>query len=549
MLVNEGTQKGNIGNFVLSAEVIMGPSLLDRPAPALKKGFTKERNRNKVTAVNSITSSSKKGKSNLNHRASKKPSVQSKNSVSRQIKDLSQGPERASQRRGCRLKPGNMSATENDPVQQGKKEEGPEELYLKQPVYCSSRVSEFLEMPKDNQESSDSSPGPSRKGSKMFLQLLPSTSEKHLAPVLQVPSLETLRLYEEEEGEVDSASDLSDSERLPVPPSPCSPPELHLRAEVFDPNDLDSHPSNPRGLQGGYDYPDFLPPPFNTWSLRQLAVFLNTEGRQAPRPQPVGHLERYLERLLQLEWLQIQTVQAENSKSSTATTSTSRTRPHTAPPGYLNSPKTLRQCQRTFPIAFLSCLGSASSAQLSQAACPYCRVRYPFCNGACRSYAYQRHSRFSLAQERSFATGTPQRRSSSETRTSMNRKAVGTFEAQKPGSSTAGSSHLSRMQSAGNIRYPPHSPTMMSPSKSQTASKNVSIEGLASKNGKGRSGDYPGACSKVRETSPLRRQGNERQKSLKQVTRLLEKEPSTNSVESPSNKVNGRVKHVQFLTK
>lgn len=145
----------------------------------------------------------------------------------------------------------------------------------------------------------------------------------------RVPSIETLRLYEGEAEELDSASDLSDSERLPVPPSPCSPPQLHLRAEVFDPNDLDPYFPGPRGNQSGYCYPDFLPPPFNTWSLRQLALFLNTEGRCAYRPQPVGQLEKYLERLLQLEWLQIQTVEMENGKTTTPASATARQPPQT----------------------------------------------------------------------------------------------------------------------------------------------------------------------------------------------------------------------------
>ena len=35
--------------------------------------------------------------------------------------------------------------------------------------------------------------------------------------------------------EYDGASDLSDSERIPIPPSPCTPPELILRAEEIDP--------------------------------------------------------------------------------------------------------------------------------------------------------------------------------------------------------------------------------------------------------------------------------------------------------------------------
>uniref|UniRef100_A0A3Q0T0C3 Family with sequence similarity 217 member B n=1 Tax=Amphilophus citrinellus TaxID=61819 RepID=A0A3Q0T0C3_AMPCI len=172
--------------------------------------------------------------------------------------------------------------------------------------------------------------------------------------------------YNHKDDDTDSASDLSDSERLPVLPSPCTPctpPHLNLRAEIINTNDFPPDFPGPHGAVGdedenekpSYSYPDFLPPPFNSWSLRQLAVFLHTEGRGAPRPKPVGTLEKYLERLLQLEWLQIQTVQVESSRppgsrprpqgfSSAATAH--QPRPHTAPPSRLNSPKGLRHSQR-----------------------------------------------------------------------------------------------------------------------------------------------------------------------------------------------------------
>uniref|UniRef100_A0A3B3WLS3 Protein FAM217B n=1 Tax=Poecilia mexicana TaxID=48701 RepID=A0A3B3WLS3_9TELE len=105
----------------------------------------------------------------------------------------------------------------------------------------------------------------------------------------------------------DSDTDLSESERLPVSSRPLAP-RLELRPEVVEYGDTPSHCRTVRGR----DFPDFLPPPFNSWNLSQLAVFYNTEGRGAFRPRPVGPLERYLERLLQLEWHQIQTVQAEH---------------------------------------------------------------------------------------------------------------------------------------------------------------------------------------------------------------------------------------------
>ncbi|KFQ40819.1 Protein FAM217B, partial [Mesitornis unicolor] len=126
-----------------------------------------------------------------------------------------------------------------------------------------------------------------------------------------------------EDAEDDSASDLSDSERIPIPPSPCTPPELILRAEEIDPVCLEDAPG--MGFkESEYYYPDFLPPPFNSWDLKQLAIFVNVEGKTEFRPKPTGFLEKYIDRLLQLEWLQMQTVQNEKGKAAKA-------RPQTAP--------------------------------------------------------------------------------------------------------------------------------------------------------------------------------------------------------------------------
>lgn len=126
-----------------------------------------------------------------------------------------------------------------------------------------------------------------------------------------------------EDAEDDSASDLSDSERIPIPPSPCTPPELILRAEEIDPVCLEHVPE--MGFkESEYYYPDFLPPPFNSWDLKQLAIFVHVEGKTDFRPKPTGSLEKYIERLVQLEWLQMQTVQSEKGKAAKA-------RPQTAP--------------------------------------------------------------------------------------------------------------------------------------------------------------------------------------------------------------------------
>ncbi|XP_065271102.1 protein FAM217B [Emys orbicularis] len=133
---------------------------------------------------------------------------------------------------------------------------------------------------------------------------------------------QSVRIIQEDAAE-DSASDLSDSERIPIPPSPCTLPELNLRAEEIDPACFE-HLFDAGYKESMYYYPDFLPPPFNSWDLQQLAMFVNTECKSESRPQPAGFIEKYIDRLLQLEWLQVQTIQNEKGK-------TAKARPQTAP--------------------------------------------------------------------------------------------------------------------------------------------------------------------------------------------------------------------------
>ncbi|XP_037009420.2 protein FAM217B isoform X2 [Artibeus jamaicensis] len=130
----------------------------------------------------------------------------------------------------------------------------------------------------------------------------------------------------------DSASDLSDSERVPVAPSPCTPPDLRLRAEEIDPAcfDLDLHPGQGHA-RVQHRYPDFLPPRCSSWDLRGMAMLVHGERRPGAVPRAGGLLGRYVDRLLQLEWLQIQTVQGERAKGGKA-------RLPAAPGGPLQSP-------------------------------------------------------------------------------------------------------------------------------------------------------------------------------------------------------------------
>ncbi|XP_056097442.1 uncharacterized protein fam217ba [Rhinichthys klamathensis goyatoka] len=299
----------------------------------------------------------------------------------------------------------------------------------------------------------------------LSLPLAPQPVLQHFTLKNHVPDLESLRLLEHQEDDTDSASDLSDSERLPVLPSPCTPPQLNLRAEVITSMDLHPDIPGPRLVEDddvSYSYPDFLPPPFNTWSLRQLAIFLNTEGKRAPRPKPVGQLENYLERLLQLEWHQIQTIQAESGQhvvpiirtkvhATSVLANSNRTRPHTAPPTRLSSPKSFRQGQR----GFFSSVSSPSSTQLSRLVCPHCHIRYPLCNGTCSSYAYQRHSRLSPLLERKAPPANTQKRSSSESRASTSESRT-ISKNQHLVSPQAAKAQQNHMQAVGNVRRSSH---------------------------------------------------------------------------------------------
>ncbi|KAK5913149.1 hypothetical protein CesoFtcFv8_002960 [Champsocephalus esox] len=219
----------------------------------------------------------------------------------------------------------------------------------------------------------------------------------------------------------DSDSDLSESERLPVGSFSRVPPELHLRPEVIEAEDLSSRCQRPRGHGlGAFDFPDFLPPPFNSWSLSHLAVFYNTEGRGAPRPRAVGPLERYLERLLQLEWRQIQSVEEDGGNPGDFSSSCHKSAASSS--SRLSSPKCILQCQRSFPLTFLSSLAN-HSALLSGCACS---------TSCCRST--------SRIPRRSYSES----RIPSSDRTSRNQRF----------SSPLRNSHMKRMQASGNLRNP-----------------------------------------------------------------------------------------------
>ncbi|XP_062060411.1 protein FAM217B isoform X2 [Lepus europaeus] len=142
---------------------------------------------------------------------------------------------------------------------------------------------------------------------------------------------ESMKIIKESPDE-DSASDLSDSERVPIPPSPLTPPDLHLRAEEIDPLDFAMQLGHGHA-KPEHSYPDFLPPPYSSWDLRAMALLLHTECSPGAVPRAGGLLGKYVDRLLQLEWLQLQTIQCEKAKAAKA-----RPPPGPGPAGALKSP-------------------------------------------------------------------------------------------------------------------------------------------------------------------------------------------------------------------
>lgn len=405
------------------------------------------------------------------------------------------------------------------------------------------------------------------------------------------PSPEALQQhYNQKDVDTDSASDLSDSERLPVLPSPCTPctpPHLNLRAEVINSNDFPPDFPGPRGAvedvdeseKPSYSYQDFLPPPFNSWSLRQLALFLHTEGRGAPRPKPVGPLEKYLERLLQLEWLQIQTVQAESSRPPgsrprpqgfPSATTAHPPRPHTAPSSRLNSPKGLRQSQRGFPFAPVNNPPSPASAQHQHSrfpVCPHCHIRYPLCNGSCSAYAYQRHSRLSPLLERRARPGAPVKRSSSETRAASTegrspggQGGGGGGGAQTPVSPSAGRSHLRHMQAAGNARKQSQESASNPNSRVQVRKSRIRANSETDVKKESGASKVAGAEKRLlaaskREVLPSKKVEKDWQRAeagaqaSKPAMKRAAKEPQSVSKAPLTNKQNGKNKNVHFVAK
>ncbi|KAM3621977.1 uncharacterized protein V6R79_018592 [Siganus canaliculatus] len=363
----------------------------------------------------------------------------------------------------------------------------------------------------------------------------------------------------------DSDTDLSESERLPASPSGRAPPHLELRPEVIEDSSTCSHRPR-RGHHGGFDFADFLPPPFNSWNLSQLSMFYNTEGHGTPRPRPVGPLERYLERLLQLEWCQIQSSVEENGKSTVPDGSSSCRRSPAATSSRLSTPKCILQCQRAFPLTFLSSLAS-HSALLSGCACTLCRIRYSSSFKSCcgSSHGHTRQSRLSPVLDRR-RPASPPKRSYSESRVHSSDKSS-ILQAQRFSSPVRTTSYLKRMQASGNLRNSIQGANTKLHSSARDFTSGVGKDHLGTRGDmldhrtgvfRGRSGSEQrrgGAerLSSRRSGSERRRGGAERKAvELKEreikpdaVTAIMDNLPG--STNAPINRPN-RVKQVEFVT-
>ncbi|KAG7473175.1 hypothetical protein JOB18_043853 [Solea senegalensis] len=251
-------------------------------------------------------------------------------------------------------------------------------------------------------------------------------------------------------GDGDSDTDLSESERLPVSSSDRVPPQLELRPDTTEPEDWSARSPRPRHSRSSSDFPDFLPPPFNSWNLSQLALLYNMEKSiGASRPKPVGCLERYLEKLLQLEWCQLQTTQEESGSSSVSDVTSGCHRSPAAASSRLSTPKCILQCQRAFPLTLLSSL-SCHSTMVSSCACTLNRIRHSVCNtpGCHSTHSPSCTSRPMLEQRRPVSLP---KRSCSESRVHFSDRST-VSRAQRLSSPVRANSYLRRMQASGNIR-------------------------------------------------------------------------------------------------
>ncbi|XP_067904121.1 uncharacterized protein [Heterodontus francisci] len=207
----------------------------------------------------------------------------------------------------------------------------------------------------------------------------------------------------------DSASDLSDSERIPFVSTPCKPPDLKLRAEVIAPTELALSQTS---SCLDFSYPDFLPQPYASWNLQELSLLVNSSSitKSPVTAQPLGLLESFVGRLLELEWLQLKTEEAERSKFI---------RPHsnTAPSSCISARNPRRVKKACLMVNKLLAspedLGVGTVCRAASI-CSHCQLQYPYCNGTCRPYAYQNFSRSPSTKQHSAGS---QRKAASQSKT------------------------------------------------------------------------------------------------------------------------------------
>ncbi|XP_069507136.1 protein FAM217B isoform X2 [Ambystoma mexicanum] len=296
-----------------------------------------------------------------------------------------------------------------------------------------------------------------------------STSRHQEDPVEQLfLNFKSLMLIMEDADE-DSGSDLSDSEKIPIASSPFTPPDLNLRAERIDPASFD-HLCELDYKGSEHYYPEALPPPFNAWDLQQLAMFLNTEGRRTSRPKPVGHLEKYVDRLLQLEWLQMQTIQSEKAKVV-------KVRPHTAPSNFHNLKSPGKS--KSWPNPLPSRVAGHSDDLLKLSTCHVSNHRK-------KDLYFEETSLLKSAENYSSVAVVTNSKASREMRPASKKRPTESNKQQFM--ELHPSSSFLKIQSIDNVRPPKTSPGIRSPAPPVKGTK---VNLYAKKNGKANNGQLP----------------------------------------------------------
>ncbi|XP_019628947.1 PREDICTED: uncharacterized protein LOC109473512 [Branchiostoma belcheri] len=165
--------------------------------------------------------------------------------------------------------------------------------------------------------------------------------------------------------------------------------ELEDIERFFD--DYDSDDSK-EGESGVFPFPDFLPKPFNEWDLQELALLSNKNWKDAVRVKPKGQYLDIIERLMEFERLQLQTIQWEMEKSRPSSRAASRSGASRERTAALAKPKA-GQGKPCHPDCVQPmCAGNCVQKRVpSGRLCIHCRQRY--CTGTCKEHCYDSHQR------------------------------------------------------------------------------------------------------------------------------------------------------------